>query len=294
MKRNIITFWGLILLTNIAFGKKAVASDTLTTNTILFKVTHPSTNKISFLFGTHHAFGKSFFDSLQNATEALKSSDLLIKENLNVPGHLAEDIINERRAITKWSKFLSKEDFEFVNNIFATSKLDFNKMTPTELHTFLSRYYKERVCLSKYSSDTYLSVDDYIGSVAEEHQLDLIGLETTEEQIELINKDVEGMPRKVHKKRLSRMIARIKSNRNDNCSEIDWYRNMDFDYQFNQPCQNTLMFTDRNSKWMSQIKEYLKSNNCFIVVGLSHLMFECGLINQLNKLGYTITPIGVQ
>ena len=294
MKRNIKLLFWLLLFIHISFSEIALSKDTLTYNTILFKVIHPNNNKISYLFGTHHAFGNSFFNSLQNATDALKKSDLLIKENLNITGHLAEDIINKRTSTTKWLRYLSKENFEFVNNIFSSSKVDINKMTPTELNTFLNRYYKEKVCLSKQSTDDYLSLDDYIGTVAEKFQLELIGLETTEFQIELINQDVQGMPRKVHKKRLLSIISRIKSNRSDNCSEIDWYRNMDFDYKLDSPCKNTLVLTDRNNKWMNQIQEYLKSNNCFIAVGLSHLMFECGLINQLKNLGYTITPISVK
>lgn len=294
LKRHIKSLLWLILITNITFIEKAVATDTLTAETVLFKVTHPNSDKTSYLFGTHHAFGKSFFDSLQNATEALKTSDFLIKENLNIPGHLAEDIINRRSSTTKWTKYLIKDDFEFVKNIFATSEVNINKMTPTELFAFLSRYYKQRVCLSKNASDNFLSLDDYIGSVAEKYQLELVGLETTEEQIDLINKDVQGMPRKVHKKRLSNMISRIKANRSDNCAEIDWYKNMDFDYRLESSCQNTLVLTDRNNRWMNQLEGYLKSNNCFIAVGLSHLMFKCGLINQLNNLGYTITPVAVK
>jgi uncharacterized protein YbaP (TraB family) len=45
---------------------------------------------------------------------------------------------------------------------------------------------------------------------------------------------------------------------------------------------------------MKQIKDLIEKKNCFIAVGLSHLMYECGLINQLTELGYTITPIEVK
>ncbi|MEZ4953111.1 MAG: TraB/GumN family protein [Saprospiraceae bacterium] len=275
-------------------GKTETNPDPLKPETVLFQITKSNSQFTSYLFGTHHAFGNSFFDSLKNAMPALISSEVLIKENLDIPGHLAEDIINRRSSKTKWAKYLNKEDLVFTENLFASSKLDFNKMTPTELHVFLSRYYKERVCHAKNSTDEYYSLDDYIGSVAQKNNLKLIGLETTEEQIYLINKDVRGMPKKVHKKRIARLIARIQSQSMDNCSEIDWYRKMEFDYNLEKPCQNKLMLTDRNNKWMLQLKNHLASNNCFIAVGLSHLMFECGLINQLKDLGYSITPIKIK
>ena len=45
---------------------------------------------------------------------------------------------------------------------------------------------------------------------------------------------------------------------------------------------------------MQTIPGYLETNNCFIIVGLSHLMYACGLINQLRERGFTLTPINVK
>lgn len=284
----------IILFGNNAFSNSIVSPDSLDTETVLFRVTHVNNDNVSYLFGTHHALGKQFFDSLNFASEALLSSDILLKENLNLPGHLAEDIINKRNITTNWKKYLNEEDHSYVLNLFSSSKLEFDKMTPAELSAFLSRHYKEKICVGKVPSPNYASLDDYIGFLAKENQVAVIGLETTEEQIQLINEDIKGMPRKVHKMRLERMVARTKSESKDLCSEIDWYRDMQFDLKINQPCTNELILTNRNNKWMVKIKDYLKSNNCFIAVGFSHLMFECGLISQLQDLGYKIEPVSAK
>ncbi|MCG6190037.1 TraB/GumN family protein [Maribellus maritimus] len=260
----------------------------------MFKITSAKNQKISYIFGTHHAFGKPFFDALKNANQCLAASDLLIKENLNIPGHLAEDIINKRTDITKWNKYLNKDDLAYIKNMFATSPTDFNKMTPAEMYVFLNRYFKEQVCLSNNANGTHQSLDNYIGSIAEQLNIKQIGLETTEAQIELINKDIEGMPGRIHKKRLSSVIYRIKSKDTNGCAEIEWYKKMEFDFRLDQPCQNNLILADRNNKWLNEIKEHLQESNCFIVVGLSHLMFKCSLINQLQDLGYVVEPVKVK
>lgn len=294
IKRCIYTVAFLLVLTlqsGFAQEKGKMGSNTI--NTVLFKITSSNNNHVSYLFGTHHAFGKPFFDSLTRANIALISCELLIKENLNISGEMAEDIINRRVEITQWKKYLNNGDLTYITNLFATSPTDYNKMTPTEMYVFLNRYFKQQVCLTKSTDDTSLSLDDYIASKAVEHNIELYGLETTEEQISLINKDVEGMPRKNHKKRLSNIIEKIRTKNVNSCEETNWYSQMEIDYQFNQPCRNALMLTGRNDKWIKQIKDLIKEKNCFIVVGLSHLMYECGLINQLTDLGYTITPIGV-
>ena len=282
---------GLILIFSL---QQLFAQQKNITGTVLFKITSSHNNNISYLFGTHHAFGQPFFDSLLNASACLANCDLLIKENLNIPGHLAEDIMNKRNDVTRWNKFLNKSDLAYIKSIFSSSPTDFNKMTPPEMYAFLNRYYKEQICLSKNTKGTQQSLDNYIGSKAELLNLKLIGLETTEEQIELLNKDVEVMPRKVHKKRLSRIIENIKTENTSGCAEIDWYKTMDFDYKLDHPCTNELVLTARNNEWVSAIRDHLQENNCFIAVGLSHLMFECGLIRQLEDLEYTITPVNVK
>lgn len=139
--------------------------------------------------------------------------------------------------------------------MFSSSPTNVDKMTPAELYTFLNRYYNQQVCLTKQSSDTTLSLDDHIGAKAEQLNLSLIGLETTEEQIELINNDIEGMPRKVHKKRLATVIEKIKSKDSTYCEETDWYVNREIDYQLKQPCRNALILTDRNNNWMKMISD---------------------------------------
>ena len=290
--RKITTLLVLVFTSTYLLGQNG--NDTLSVKTILFKITSQNSNKTSYIFGTHHAFGKSFFDSLTKANQALASCDLLIKENINIPGKMAEDIINQRTNKTEWTKYLSKKDLTFIQNLFATSPTDYSKMTPTEMHVFLSRYFKQQVCLNKSAKDTSLSLDNYISSIAIEQNIELYGLETTEEQIVLINKDVEGMPRKSHKRRLANIIEINRTENSNYCEETDWYSNMEVDFKFNEPCGNALILTDRNNKWMNSISKKLKSNSCFVAVGLSHLMYECGLINQLKELGYTITPIEVR
>jgi len=173
-----------ILLTSLFLLQSAQAqvkekahSDSM--NTILFKVNSQKHQHTSYLFGTHHAFGKVFFDSLAIANQALASSDLLIKENLNIPGEMAEDIINRRTEITQWKKYLSNEDLAYIENLFATSPTDYNKMTPTEMYAFLNRYFKQQVCLNKTINNTSLSLDDYIGTEAEKLNIELVQLTNT-------------------------------------------------------------------------------------------------------------------
>ena len=290
MKTKPITTLLLFALTSILlFGQNRDVFDN--NETLLFKVTKENSDKVSYLFGTHHALGKSFFDSLTIADKALKSSEIAMFESVSIPGQMYPDIVAKRKTTTNWNKYLNKEDYSFIKNLLENSNTDYTKMTPTEMYTFLNRYHKQHICVQRAEGDTSFTLDDYIRSRAEDYNLRVVGLESTANQIKWINEDVEGMPRRNHKRRLSYAINRIRTEDTSSCQETTWFTSLKIDLQLNKPCTNSLMLTNRNAKWMETIIPLIETNNCFIAVGFSHYWYECGLINQLIDLGYKIEPV---
>ena len=75
------------------------------------------------------------------------------------------------------------------------------------------------------------------------------------------------------------------------CGEVERYALLEWDLRLSAPCTNTLMLTDRNARWMERIEGPVRDRNCFIAVGLSHLMYDCGLIVQLRARGYRVEPV---
>lgn len=52
-----------------------------------------------------------------------------------------------------------------------------------------------------------------------------------------------------------------------------------------------VILLNRNSDWVKKLPSILSQGSSFIAVGALHLPGEEGLINQLRKLGYTVTPV---
>ena len=287
--KPITTLLIFVLTSTLLFGQNRDVFDN--NETLLFKVTKENSDKVSYLFGTHHALGKSFFDSLTIANKALKSSEIAMFESVGIPGQMYPDIVVKRKTTTNWNKYLNKEDYSFIKNLLENSNTDYTKMTPTEMYTFLNRYHKQHICVKRAEGDTSFTLDDYIRSRAEDYNLRVVGLESTADQIKWINEDVEGMPRKTHKRRLAYAINRIRTKDTSSCQETTWFTSLNIDLQLNKPCTNSLMLTDRNARWMETIIPLIEADNCFIAVGFSHYWYECGLINQLIDLGYKIEPV---
>lgn len=255
---------------------------------LIYKVTDPKTNVVSYLFGTNHSFGKSFFDSLDHFSEALDNCTIVYVESLRLPGQDSKDLINKRTKLTPWKKFLKKEDLNYLQRLFQNSDTDFQKITPTELHVFLYRYYNSKVCENRNSKDPQQSLDEYIAELATAKNKKLVALETVAEQLEIIRKDVEGMPRKVHKKRLRYILEKIRSKNPSDCEKSDKYASQNWDLELDKACNNTLVLTDRNNKWLMEIIPSMQDNPCFVAVGLSHLMYTCGLVSQLREKGFKV------
>ncbi len=259
-------------------------------NTLLFKVSHPDSPVISYLFGTHHAFGKAFFDSLTPANTALAECSILLTET--DPNHLSStEIINKRTRDTEWKKYFNKQDLEYLDTLFSVSDVALTKLSPAELYTALNRKYNERVCGAKAEGDSHISLDEYIQEKGKKLGLKLAGFESPALQLEFINRDIEGMPIKVHKKRLRHLLELFKTENPANCQDVGWYSKMDYQLQLEKACTNALMLTNRNDQWMKTIVPEITKNRCFIAVGLSHLMFECGLISQLQEMGFVVEPV---
>lgn len=290
---GIIILSCLFLLSNGKLNGRPVVELSVTPpGTILFEVRKDADSPVSYLFGTHHAFGKSFFESLPKAKEKLLSSQLLITETKHTEAS-AVSIINARNEVTQWKNYLNKENLAFVQKLLGPSELDFEKVNPAELFALTNRYYTENACKTKSEQDPRGSLDDYIYSLAKENELKAMGLETPGEQLELIREDIAGMPRRIHRKRLNSLFDELKSGNTGGCAEARKYTEMCFAVEADKPCANHLMLTNRNEKWLTIIEEKLGNESCFIAVGLSHLMYQCGLINQLRKKGYSILAVPV-
>ncbi len=83
---------------------------------------------------------------------------------------------------------------------------------------------------------------------------------------------------------------------------VDLYLNRDLQGMIdfnNQPHYDEAVFErfmqgilyDRNIRILERIEKEFKAGNVFVAIGASHLAGEKGLLNELDKLGYSITPV---
>jgi uncharacterized protein len=264
-------------------------------NTIMWKVTHPQTFKVSYLLGTYHYLGNTFVDSLEIIKEKLLASEIGVFESV---GSLEERIamLNRRSASDDIEKGLRKSDLKFLKAYASDWKVDLYKLRPSELILKLSQDYFIKHCSNIKSEDEWEHFDHYLIHISKENNLLVVGLETDSLQLELVVKNESNSGWKAKRKEVGFWINQIQNAApaTSDCWFINKYKKFDLDYAFEVDCKEDVLIKERNTNWLAVLPSYLKEQNCFIAVGFFHLTNRCGLIEELRNQGFLVEPVDMR
>lgn len=261
-------------------------------NTLLWKVTKKGTQHKSYLFGTFHEVSPSFFNTLTNAVSKLNQADKIFVEERSSGNKF---IVGDTWTIDKWMMTLTKKQAEtFTSFINKANDTSYYNLNPLLLTLTMARLYIMNFCNTD-SVSTEL-MDTYIEKLALKERQLVFSLDSNQNL--LLNKI---SPQLDHKKDSMLILAGIEymksmlDNDLSNCRFIEAYKNLDIDYQLDisldEKSPSFLLLANRNSNWTFILNKAFSSNNCFVAVGFKHLCYRQGLIQNLRKLGYSVTPI---
>ncbi len=270
------------LLSQVFFGQK----------TILWKITDTINSNTSYMVGTFHQFGNSFVDSIPEIKESLYASDLAIFESVDKVNK-TRIMINSREKSLEIKKRLKKKDYQLLLKLSKDWEVDIHKVKPIELRWKLQQEFMKIKCNTVQKNDKWDHFDNYLISLAEEKSIETFGLETDEEQLNLINREYDSPSWKDEKKRISYLLNQLDRDdfNRDRCNFATKYRNYDLDYKLDIACKSNILIKERNDNWMQVLPGLLRENKCFIAVGLLHLYNTCGLLEQLKNNGFIVEPI---
>ncbi|RZJ99474.1 MAG: TraB/GumN family protein, partial [Flavobacterium sp.] len=261
--------------------------------TILWKVTKPESNNVSYLFGTFHEVNPSFFDLLTNVVAKLKQSDVLfVEQRFSVPNKPTSKKQSSWSTI-KWNKILTADQkkifAEFVSKAEDTS---YYNLPPLHLSHATFRLYSTGFCQS--DNPTSKLMDPHIEKIAEKERKQIYSLDLNQGTImdneaEKFSSSQDSLYASYSTRYMENMLT---TNLSD-CELLNTYKKFDLNYEFDTDLSKnpaSFLLLDRNTKWIKILQQPLSKSNCFIAVGFRHLFYKQGLIEQLRNLGYTVTP----
>jgi len=266
----------------------------LSQKTILWKITNETETKTSFIVGTFHQFGNSFVDSIPQIKEVLISAEIAVFESVDKV-EATRKMMNERMASYKIEKKFKKNDLKALKEVTKDWKVDLYKLKPIEIRWKLEQELQRIKCQTAKPTDDFDHFDNYLIHLAEQNDIELLGLETDSFQLSMIEQENDFPKWKKERKLINKLVNQISSNDLDgfDCRFANKYRQFDLDYAFEEACETTLLNSQRNDDWMQILPDLLRTKNAFVAVGYLHLKRQCGILEQLKKEGFKIEAVNI-
>jgi uncharacterized protein len=265
-------------------------------NSLFWEVTREGMTHSSYLFGSHHLFGSQYVDSLSNVNRKFENATTFINEVRFDSADLHKMAAASVMRDSALDQLLSPEWFH-ETDLWLQELSDyeslwmFNRISPIVIQVLFLNLLQEQV----YGKvDT--PMDTYLEKKAIEQGKRVVGLESIEEQM-------ESFLHAQTYRRQTEMLVELVRNRSTAIDELvrfnHLYRNQNLSALLESGLQKYLpeevdrMLVARNKKWLETLPALLLEQSSFVVVGALHLAGENGLVNQLRKQGFIVTPISI-
>ena len=263
-------------------------------NTLLWEISGKDLTEPSYLFGTYHFADKGFVDTMEVVNEKLAAADVIVGE-LIIDKDLAIKLMPFMMMKgNTLDQLLSPKEYQLVDDYL--KKLGnfnlkmFNTFTPMAVQTLILQ-----LTAPKTFTETNPAIDQYFQDYGKANQKEIIGLETVEEQGEILF----GSSIERQKEMLIKYVKQEKKNQaaseklykdyitqNLKATAKTFAKLDDF-----TPGETDRLLKNRNVIWMDKLPPLMQNKSLFIAVGAGHLVGNNGLIIGLRARGYTVKPV---
>ena len=254
---------------------------------LLWKINGGDLYAASYLYGTIHIKDKrvyGFSDSVLTAFEKCDAFAMEVDLNPENLARLSQKMILPDE-MTLQDLFTEKE-YQLiktvVEDIIGIDISLLNKLKPIAILSLVMNY--------QFANDVEMSVDEYFYREAIIKDKKIIGIETIEEQLEIL----EAIPNDY----IVDYFKNIDQAKEDMEIIITLYQSAELEDLLEMMLKDKSMvmiqqtlLTDRNIKMSERIQKLIKEQSVFIAVGAGHLPGQKGIINILTRAGYNVEPV---
>ncbi|KAA5532362.1 TraB/GumN family protein [Taibaiella lutea] len=269
----------------------AVATFAQNNNSLLWKISGKDIKQPSYLFGTIHLICHNDYVWTPIMQKALDSSvKVAFEMDMDDPDLLTKITQGMQLHDGKNSKELYTEDeYKQLTEYAKDNGIPVEMIDTQEPFSLLSMLYMKML-----SCSIPESYEGNIMKLALQSNKEIVGLETVEEQLAVIN----NMSDDSIGHTVVEMIKDMNAFKIQYQQMVDFYKQQNLPSLYNILLEtpdykgdlNTLLY-DRNTKWISEIETLANAQSTFIAVGAGHLWGDKGVIALLKKKGYKVEPV---
>ncbi|MBF8961793.1 TraB/GumN family protein [Pontibacter sp. FD36] len=266
---------------------------------LLWEISGNGLKQPSYLYGTYHLLNASFLNTVPEVMERFMESRGVVVETEIDSAKMMQLGAKMVMPDNKLSNLLSKEDYALVNEEIKTQfgfELSMaDQMKPMTLLLMLSlKDYQRMEVLKEYTGQP---LDMYFASYNKKSKKKVSTLETMEQQFDLLynhhplDKQAEQLVAYVKNKEAAmKMSDKLVQLYFDKDLAGMWKLSNDYN-ELTGGGDMAYMTDDRNKDWMTKLPAIMKEQSTFIAVGALHLPGENGLLQLLQRAGYTVKPL---
>ncbi len=274
-----------ILIANISFSQNEAQS-------LLWKISGKGLKEPSYVFGTFHMMCKDQFQISKPMEDALSSCKKYY-------GELDMDDPKMPENMKEFAKLKDGKTIDTYMDPKEFAAFDKKYQSVTGMSLMLLKEYKPFMGMSFLILKTVpckatVQPETELMHLAQKKQIEVLGLETVEQQLKLLNKE----PIDSQLAAMSKMVNNFDSSKQVMNEMIQVYLKKDVNalYQFmkekgvNDDFESTMLIK-RNKNWVPKMKKAMKESPSFFAVGAGHLGGKSGVLELLRKKGYQVEPI---
>ena len=293
----------------LAFIATLVALFTFSANAqLLWKVSGNGLAKPSYLVGTCHIATVKMTDSIPGFNDALNACDAVYGEIEKA------DIANAQQAMmaaimapadSTLSKVIDPASLAKADSLFRAATQ--GMVSISQLETLKPAYVSTQLALimlmeSFPGFNPMEQIDFAIQGKATQLGKELGGFETTQFQLNILY----GKPIKEQAESLTRTLAKLDSAKQAGIELANAYKEQDLNGVYEAIMKEQResdepewkkqrnideLIYNRNAVWAKKLQELMPAKSILVVVGAGHLPGEKGLIDLLQKAGYSVQPV---
>ncbi len=280
------------ILAVLFFGTILALSQPLE-KSLLWKITGPGFSTPSHLYGTYHLLCPDDLVISDAALRALEQSERVVLElDFDDPGLMTAMQQGMFMADGTTAKdYLDEEEYALVSDFF-TSKMGI----PFEQLAAVKPFFLSSMTLIYFLDCQPASPEMHFTKMAGDQEMEVLGLETIEEQIGFIDNIpvedaatmlVAGIKELEEGQELSDRVVRAYLEGDLEKLELIMDEYLGGDYTK----INDDLVVARNEGWIPKIENLITEKPSFIAVGAGHLPGEKGVIQLLRNMGYAVEAV---
>ncbi|MBN2664679.1 MAG: TraB/GumN family protein [Bacteroidales bacterium] len=290
--RKIFFILFFILLNYLSFSQQ----DTIE-NCLLWEISGNGLSESSYIYGTVHIIPADKFFFFDEWIESLEKCKYLILEvDLKIGFFKQLSLLKQMKMPNDsvLSDYMMADEFDAYRSYMIDSlKVSSAKYNMTLIY---KPFFTYSLLLDEVIPGQKIFYEKYLTNLAKDNKMKIIGLETIDFQMNLVNdisvanqipmflfdfsKKVQTDFKKEYFKLLDLYATQNLTEINNLEQEADSYPSFYQDFIIN-----------RNANWIPIIEKYMLNKPSFIAVGAAHLPGEYGVLKLLENKGYIVKPV---